>query len=142
MSTVERERKLQNEVAERVERDLPGIDVLAVELLSANRFCVYVDHPDGVDHGLCARVTDALRDYLRTYTVDVSSPGVERPLRKPEHFAVVVGRRVAVRALRSSKVKGIVAEVSENHLAVDADSGERVQIPYAEIVRANLIEEG
>src|SRR5947208_3521495 len=93
-STYERERELQGEIAPRVEHDLPGVEVLAVELASPDRFVVYVDHPAGVDHALCARVTDVLRDYLREYAVDVSSPGAERPLRTPAHFASVVGRRV------------------------------------------------
>ena len=64
-TTFERERQLQEEIASRVEHDLPGVDVLAVELLTPTLFCVFVDHPDGVDHALCKRVTDVLRDYLR-----------------------------------------------------------------------------
>ena len=105
-TTHERERQLQAEIAARVEHDLPGVDVLAVELLAPSRFCVYVDHPEGVDHALCGRVTEALRDYLREYTVDVSSPGIERPLRKPEHFAGAVGRRVALRTGGRPQVEG------------------------------------
>src|SRR4249919_1973968 len=91
------ERTLSRDIVPAVERAVPGVEVLAVELLSPRRFCVYVDHPGGVDHALCARVTNILRDYLERYTVDVSSPGLERPLRKPAHFAGVVGRRVALR---------------------------------------------
>jgi len=60
-TTFERERELQEDIAERVERDLPGVDVLAVELLTPARFCVFIDHAEGVDHALCVRVTDALR---------------------------------------------------------------------------------
>src|SRR6201997_1620265 len=100
-TTYERERQLQQVIGPQVERDLPGVDVLAVELVTPSRFCVYVDHPDGVDHELCARVTDLLRDYLREYSVDVSSPGIERPLRTPEHFAQAVGRRVKLRTTES-----------------------------------------
>ena len=77
------ERTLQREVSERVEAGIPGIEVLALELVSPQRFCVYVDHPTGVDHALCERVTSVLRGYLDRYSVDVSSPGLERPLRKP-----------------------------------------------------------
>ena len=58
---------------------MPGVDVLAVELLSPSRFCVYIDHPDGVDHALCARVTRVLDDYRSEYTIDVSSPGLGAP---------------------------------------------------------------
>ena len=77
------ERTLAQEIAPAIERSLPGVEVLAVELLSPSRFCVYVDHPEGVDHALCARVTQLLDDYRSRYTIDVSSPGTERPLRKP-----------------------------------------------------------
>src|SRR5436190_24054241 len=98
MSTgYEKEKELTKEVAGTVERQIPGVEVLAVELLSPTRFCVFIDHPQGVDHALCARVTDLLRSYLNQYTVDVSSPGLERPLRKPAHFRNAVGRKVALR---------------------------------------------
>jgi ribosome maturation factor RimP len=83
----QKEKQLQSEIGARVEGSLDGVEVLAVELQSPDRFTVYVDHPAGVDHTLCARVTDVLRDYLREYTVDVSSPGTDRPLRKPREAA-------------------------------------------------------
>ena len=71
--------------------------MLAVELSGPERFTVFIDHPTGVDHSLCERVTNLLRGYLDRYTVDVSSPGVERPLRTPAHFRTAVGRKVAIR---------------------------------------------
>src|SRR5919197_992616 len=92
-----RERQLEQELTGRIEERVPGTEVLAVELLGPDRFCVYIDHPGGVDHALCERVTRELDDYRREYTIDVSSPGLERPLRKPAHFERAVGRRVAVR---------------------------------------------
>ena len=134
-TTFEKERKLHGEIAPRVEHDLPGVEVLAVELASPDRFVVYVDHPEGVDHALCVRVTDVLRDYLREYTVDVSSPGAERPLRKPAHFTRVIGRRVKVRT-RSARMKGEVVAADETHVTIDEN-----HVPYDEIVRANLIDE-
>jgi ribosome maturation factor RimP len=92
-----RERTLEREIAPAIERSLPGVEVLALELVSPSRFCVYVDHPAGVDHALCERVTQLLDDYRGRYGIDVSSPGPERPLRTPAHFAQAVGRRVTVR---------------------------------------------
>ena len=61
-SVYEKERELQREVARTLESGLPGVEVLAVELSGPERFTVFVDHPQGVDHALCERVTDALRD--------------------------------------------------------------------------------
>jgi ribosome maturation factor RimP len=140
-TTFEKERQLQSEIAPRVEHDLPGVDVLAVELLTPSRFCVYVDHPDGVDHALCKRVTDLLRDYLRDYGVEVSSPGLDRPLRRREHFAAAEGHRVKVRT-RGRKLRGEVLSAGEQSVTVAASDGAETEIPYAEIVRANLIHEG
>jgi ribosome maturation factor RimP len=144
-STHDRERQLQAEIAPRVEHDLPGVDVLAVELVAPSRFCVYVDHPEGVDHALCGRVTDVLRDYLREYTVDVSSPGSERPLRTPRHFAAALGRRVALRTAGPvtgrSKFKGELKDANADALTLIVD-GADVLIPYDAVVRANLIDEG
>ena len=87
----DKERTLESEISGRVEEALPGVEVLAVELTGPERFTVFVDRPEGVDHALCEQVTRVLQDYLRDYSVDVSSPGPERPLRKPEHFRRVVG---------------------------------------------------
>src|SRR5881275_3262458 len=96
-NTYTRERQLQEQLTAKVEERVPGTEVLAVELLAPDRFCVYIDNPQGVDHALCERVTRELDEYRRDYTVDVSSPGLERPLRKPEHFAEAVGRKVRLR---------------------------------------------
>ena len=141
----EKEKELTRDVAGTVERQIPGVEVLAVELLSPTRFCVFIDHPQGVDHALCARVTDLLRGYLDRYTVDVSSPGLERPLRKPAHFRNAIGRRVSLRTSEEiggrKRFKGTVAAANHDALALGVDDGERILIPYAAIVRGNLIDE-
>jgi ribosome maturation factor RimP len=140
-TTLEKERQLQGEIATQVEHDLPGVDVLAVELQTPSRFRVYIDHADGVDHALCARVTDVLREYLREYSVEVSSPGVDRPLRRQEHFEAAVGRRIQLRT-GGRKLRGEVLAADEQNVKVAASDGAETEIPYTEIVRANLIDEG
>ena len=145
MATIhDRERSLQREITQRVESGMPGVEVLAVELSGPERFCVYVDHPAGVDHALCERVTDRLRDYLDRYTVDVSSPGLERPLRKPGHFANVIGRRVAVRTADEidgrKRFRGELVAAGEGAVTLRSD-GRTFEIPYEAIVRGNLIDE-
>ena len=124
---------------------LPDVEVLAVELISPARFCVYVDHPQGVDHALCERVTNVLRGYLDRFAVDVSSPGLDRPLRKPAHFSGAVGRRVSVRTAGEiggrKRFRGEVIAAGDRTLRVAAD-GQAVDIPYEQIVRGNLIYEG
>jgi ribosome maturation factor RimP len=139
-----KERTLQREVAQRVESSVPGAEVLALELSGPDRFTVFVDHPKGVDHALCARVTDVLREYLREYAIDVSSPGIERPLRKPAHFERAVGRKVQLRTASDiagrKKFKGELKQVGSTAVTVGVE-GADVEIPYDAIVRGNLIDE-
>ena len=139
-ATHDKERQLTREIAPKIEGALPGTEVLAVELTSPERFTVYVDHVKGVDHSLCERVTNVLRGYLREYSVDVSSPGIERPLRKEAHFRSAVGRKVALRTQERNRVRGEVVSAGERSVTVKTN-GESVDIPYDSIVRGNLIEE-
>jgi ribosome maturation factor RimP len=138
----EKERTLTRDVIERVEQGLPGVEVLAVELTGPERFCVYIDHARGVDHALCERVTNVLREYLRDYSVDVSSPGLAPPIRRPEHFRRVVGNRVALKTAAEiggrKNFRGELRNAGERGVTVALD-GNEVDIPYDAIVRANLI---
>ena len=134
IATYTREQALRDEIAP------------AVELLSPNHVCVYVDHPDGVDHALCESVTRALDAYRADYTIDVSSPGPERPLRKPTHFASVIGRRVALRTEVEidgrTRIRGEVTDAGEDAVTVETAEATTLRIPYDAIVRGNLIDEG
>jgi ribosome maturation factor RimP len=140
-----KERQLERELTERVEERVPGTEVLAVELLGPDRFCVYIDHPQGVDHALCERVTRELDEYRRQYAIDVSSPGSQRPLRKPVHFERFVGRRVAVRTAAEiagrKRFKGELIAADDRVVQL-ATEPQPVDIPYEQIVRGNLIDEG
>src|ERR687884_655234 len=141
----DKEKELTREIEQTVERGLPGVEVLAVELSGRDRFTVFVDHPQGVDHALCERVTGLLRGYLDRYTVDVSSPGLERPLRKPAHFRGAVGRRVALRTEHEiggrKRFRGEVLDAGERGVKLGAEGAEPVLIPYDEVVRGNVIDE-
>jgi ribosome maturation factor RimP len=142
----EKERQLTRDVTSSVEQGLPGVEVLAVELSGPERFTVYIDHSAGVDHALCERVTNLLRSYLDRYTVDVSSPGIERPLRTPAHFRNVVGRKVAIRTESDiqgrKRFRGTVTNADNQDLLLAVADGKRVEIPYDAIVRGNLVDEG
>lgn len=142
----DKERQLFREVAPAIEQALPGVEVLALELTGPERFVVFVDHPGGVDHALCERVTHVLRPYLREFAIDVSSPGSERPLRKPAHFERAVGRKVALRTAAEiagrKRFRGELIAAGERGLKVAPKGAEPVEIPYDVIVRGNLIDDG
>jgi ribosome maturation factor RimP len=143
--TYTRERELTAAIVPTVETALPGVEVLAVELLSPSRFCVYVDRPEGgVDLDLCADVTRLLDRFRNDWTIDVSSPGPGRPLRRAHHFATATGRTVTIRTSReiagSTRFRGTVVAADTDSVVVDID-GQATAIPVELIVRGNLIDE-
>jgi ribosome maturation factor RimP len=132
------------EIAPIIEGNLAGVDVLAIELLSPSRFCVFVDHAEGVDHALCGRVTHLLERWRGEFTIDVSSPGPDRPLRKPAHFAAAIGSIVSLRSDKEidgqTRFRGPLIAASPGAVTVETTAG-TAQIPYEAIVRANVIDE-
>jgi ribosome maturation factor RimP len=121
----------------------PEVELLACERVGAERLRLFIDHPEGVDLELCERVTDHLRDLLVDYGLEVSSPGPQRPLTKPDHFKQFLGRRARVR-LRTPReghrsVTGELVGASDAEVTVAADDGV-VSIPYSEINKSNLLE--
>jgi ribosome maturation factor RimP len=136
---------IQAAVEERVGAFEPDVEVLAVELIGGGRspvLRVFLDHAEGVDLELCARVTRHLRDLLRDYTVEVSSPGPERPLTKLEHYRRFMGRRVRVRTLQAidgrRDFKGELIGADDSGVALAGEWG-TVTIPHERIRRSNLV---
>jgi len=156
---------LQTEIERRLADSQPEIEVLLAEVLGGRCLRVFIDHPDGVTLEMCERVTAELNDLRERYSLEVSSPGSERPLTKPAHFRRFVGRRARVRARHplpvdrseigqlstdrrsgapSSKtvlsITGELVGASEDEVTLAADGGV-IAIPYSEIRRSTLIEE-
>jgi ribosome maturation factor RimP len=136
--------QLQKTIEERIAGLDPAIELILLERPAPAGLRLYIDHPGGVDLALCERVTVELRDLLEAYSLEVSSPGIERPLTKPEHFRRFLGRTVKVRSERQidgqRNFTGTLAEADDEaiRLAIDAAV---VRIPLAEIRRANLVAE-
>jgi ribosome maturation factor RimP len=135
---------LQADVESRLAAAEPQVEVLLVEVARGETLRVFVDHPDGVTLGLCERVTKALPDLRERYTLEVSSPGRERPLTKPDHFRRYLGRRARVRTREAREghrsFTGELVGASEREVTIAADTGV-VAIPYVDIHRSNLVEE-
>jgi ribosome maturation factor RimP len=134
---------LQSDIEQRLASAEPEVEVLSVERVGADRLRLFIDHPDGVSLLLCERVTEHLRDLLAEYALEVSSPGPQRPLTKPDHFRRFIGRRARVR-LREPRdghktYTGELVGASDEEVTVAAEDGV-VAIPYSEINRSNLVE--
>jgi ribosome maturation factor RimP len=117
--------------------DRPGRDPMAKE--------------GGVGLEECARVSHAVETALevedlvpQTYSLEVSSPGINRPLRRPEHFAKVVGKRVKVKTFGPvgqpprKSFSGVLVQTSTSEITVQVEGGGAFHIPLRDIAKANL----
>jgi ribosome maturation factor RimP len=133
---------LQREIEERLAQAEPDVEVLLAEVVSGSTLRLFIDHPNGVTLGLCERITGLLNDYREQYSLEVSSPGQDRPLTKPQHFTRYLGRRAKVR-LRDAReghrqLTGELVGASDQEVTLAAGDGV-VTIPYEQIVRSNLV---
>jgi len=139
-------------VQEAIAGRIDGVEVVALEEAGNRRSRVvrlYVDHPDGVTHELCARVSAVVGEALdqvdwgdSSYTLEVSSPGLDRPLRKPDHFRAQVGKRVYVKTFapvagRKVWTGSLVAVLDD--AVVLREGEEEATIAFDRITRAHVI---
>jgi ribosome maturation factor RimP len=139
---VKRDEKLETEVVGLLEGRMPDVEVVLAERPSSGLVRVYIDRPGtGVDLDLCERVSRVLSPLRDRYALEVSSPGLERPLTKPAHFQRVIGRRVAVRTVEPMagrrRFTGELRGADETEIELEQD-GERVRIAYDAIRSSNL----
>ena len=135
-------------IQERIEAKLasaePDVEVLLAEVVGGTKVRLFIDHPDGVTLTLCERVTHLLPEVREAYALEVSSPGSERPLSKPEHFRRFVGRRARVRTRCEHDGRrsftGELLGATDAEVTVAADTGV-VSIPYADIHRSHLVKD-
>jgi ribosome maturation factor RimP len=135
-------------VQERIEAILattdPDVEVLLAEVVGGGLVRLFIDDPKGVSLETCERVTGHLGEIREQYALEVSSPGTERPLSKPEHFRRYLGRRARVRTRGDHDGRrsftGELMSASDSEVTVAADTGV-VSIPYAEIHRSNLVKD-
>ena len=122
----------------------PDVEVLLAEVVGGSIVRLFIDHPEGVSVGLCARVTELLAELRETYALEVSSPGPERPLSKPEHFRRYIGRRARVRTRGDhdghKSFTGELLQASDSEVTVAADTGV-VSIAYDDIHRSHLVKD-
>jgi ribosome maturation factor RimP len=105
--------------------------------LSGDTLQVFIDTDTGVTIELCAEVSKVLSRYFSDYTVEVSSPGIERPLSKPEHFMRYRDKKIQVNT-KQGAIIGTLASVNDDGIQVRI-SDERVEaIQFSEIKSAFL----
>ena len=133
---------IQADIEARLSEAEPEVEVLLAELVGGSLVRLFIDHPGGVTLDLCERVTGHLATVREQYALEVSSPGTERPLSKPEHFRRFVGRRARVRTRGDHDGRrsftGELLGATDDEVTVAAEEGV-VSIAYADIHRSNLL---
>jgi ribosome maturation factor RimP len=130
---------LQTEIEHQLAASEPDVEVLLAEVSGAT-LRLFIDHPDGVTLALCERVSGRLSAYRDRYALEVSSPGLDRPLTKPQHFSRFLGQRARVR-MRDAARKSITGELvgaSDTEVTLAVADGV-IAIPYERIARSNLV---
>jgi ribosome maturation factor RimP len=134
---------IQADIETRLAEREPEVELLLAEQVGSGLIRLFIDHPEGVTLELCERVTKALPEIREQYALEVSSPGIERPLTKPDHFRRYLGRRARVRTrgdhAGNRTFTGELVGATDNEVTIAADAG-IVAIPYADIARSNLVE--
>ncbi|GHV27306.1 ribosome maturation factor RimP [Synergistales bacterium] len=112
---------------------------------------VYIDSSDGVSHNECVSASRAVNEYLDrldeegrldfrgAYFVEVSSPGIERPLFTPEHYTRFIGRRAAVTLAARKKAEGEILSYDGDEVTLRISDGSDVRVPFASIKHARLV---
>ena len=128
-----------------------GVELLDVEFRRERQgyvLRVFIDHEDGITIEDCSRVSSTLSDFLdvmdpihHPYHLEVSSPGLDRPLKKPEHFARYIGSIITVRTTtpisNRKNFKGFLRKASEDEIILECD-GSDFTIPTGLVEKANL----
>lgn len=141
---------VEQQVDDVLARDLPEVDLRAVGVGGSGgstTLTVVIDHPAGVTHSLCEQVTRALDHAgLRDrFTIEVSSPGPEPPLRVTRHFLSAIGGTVRLAVEpgsvpgRAKSVTGTLVEASDDVLRVETTDGD-VTIPRSAVSRARVVQ--
>jgi ribosome maturation factor RimP len=154
MSVIAREEIITKitEIAERV-AEPEGIEIVDIQFLGAGRgrlLRIFIDRPQGVSHGDCEFISQQVGTILDvedvipgdSYTLEVSSPGLERKLSKAKDFERFVGQKAKV-VLREPvenqrRWEGKLAGISQGIVALEPSAGRVIHFPLAQVQKANL----
>lgn len=127
-----------------------GIDIF--DARSGKVVRIYIDTPEGVEHAHCERVSRAVIEYLdgceesgspwfpEKYFVEVSSPGLERPLFTIAHYQRFAGERVMIHAKGKKKMEGaLVSCDDQGEIALLTDDNDTIRFTFDDIKKANLV---
>lgn len=128
------------------------VEIVTLEIVGAKKspiIRVYIDTPGSVSFQELSEAQSWIGDEIESidpfpgaYTLEVSSPGIDRPLRTAEHFHRFSGEEVRIRTVEpidgSRSFKGVLLGISNGRITVDGDAGS-LEIPLSNVQRANVV---
>jgi ribosome maturation factor RimP len=122
----------------------PDVDLVDFEVRGRPPILtLFIDKPGGVDIELCASVSQSLEELRESYALEVSSPGLDRRLRKPEHFAAQVGREIAVTMTRPIEgrrnFRGILAAADDQSITLTLEEAGSATLPLEALGKAHVV---
>ncbi len=130
-----------------------GLELVEVEYVKEGNYWylrLFIDKPGGVTLEDCKKVNEELSEILdmedpipQSYILEVSSPGVERPLKKEKDFERFSGKKIKVKTYipinNQKKFKGLLQGYRDGNVQMELENGEQVSIPLDKIAKANLL---
>jgi ribosome maturation factor RimP len=140
----EKREELETEIETALAERFPDVELVDFEVRGRpETLTLFIDSPAGVDLDLCAAVSLALEGLRERYALEVSSPGLDRRLRKPEHFAAQVGREVALQMAEPvdgrRNFRGVLAAATPDSVTLTLEGGSNVTLPLAGLGRAHVV---
>jgi len=143
MSLEAERQRLEEEVRARLHGRFPDVEVYDVELRGRGALAVYIQSPGGVDLDLCVAVSNELDELRDRYALEVSSPGLERTLRRADHFRGAVGERIVLRLAQPrdgrATYRGVLQEAGDEEFTLALDEGDVLVARYDEVGKATVV---
>ncbi len=136
--------ELEKEIEAALAQGFPEVELVDLETRGQPpTLTLFIDRPGGVDLELCSAVSLALEDVRERYALEVSSPGLDRRLRKPQHFAAQVGREIAVQMREPVQgrrnFRGVLAAAGQDSITLTLEGGGSATLPLAAMRKAHVV---
>lgn len=140
----EKREQLEAEIEAALNGPFPDVELVDFEVRGQPPILtLYIDRPDGVDLDLCASVAQSLEELRERYALEVSSPGLDRRLRKPRHFAAQVGREVAVQMAQPVEgrrnFRGVLTAADDQAITLTLEGGGSATLPLEALGKAHVV---
>ncbi|HET6494359.1 MAG TPA: ribosome maturation factor RimP [Thermoleophilia bacterium] len=137
--------ELESTIAATLGAHFPDVELVDIEVRGSSlaTLVLFIDRPGGVDLGLCAAVSQSLEGLRERFALEVSSPGLDRRLRKPAHFAAVLGQEVVVRLTTAHdgrrNFRGVLVAAGPESVTLESADGENDTLPLAALAKAHVV---